>query len=101
MPAFRLRRKKKLPGRATHFRLVSALVYIDIGKRTFKREVAVSDYHIIGNKHCEAFATEHRLEEHANHAAFWLWGIEYYEWGKKGWEGRKGRIDAYDEVLEL
>ncbi|MDF2188606.1 hypothetical protein [Paraflavitalea sp. CAU 1676] len=83
MPGFRLRRKKMVPKDATHFRMVSAVIYLDAGKKTFRKDQKSAELCAIGNKQGPAFEVEHTIEAGAHQLLFWLVGIEYYGLNKK------------------
>jgi hypothetical protein len=77
VPAFRLRKKKALPGTATHYRLVSAVLRIDFEKNDYDRDIKAGPLQAMGRKAGEAFSVEHVLPEDSADR-FWLLGIEFY-----------------------
>jgi hypothetical protein len=77
VPAFRLRKKKALPGTATHYRLVSAVLRIDFEKNDYDRDIKAGPLQAMGRKAGEAFSVEHVLAEDTVDR-FWLLGIEFY-----------------------
>jgi hypothetical protein len=78
VPAFRLRKKKALPGTATHYRLVSAVLRIDFEKNDYDRDIKAGPLQAMGRKAGEAFSVEHVLAEDTVDR-FWLLGIEFYK----------------------
>lgn len=78
LPGFRLRRaSKKIPEGATHFRVVSAMVYMDPDKKAFSRVVKTGELTAIGRKSGEDFVAEHAVRPAAGQLGFWLVGIEF------------------------
>jgi hypothetical protein len=77
VPAFWLRKKKALPGTATHYRLVSAVLRIDFEKNDYDRDIKAGPLQAMGRKAGEAFSVEHLLAEDTVDR-FWLLGIEFY-----------------------
>ncbi|MDF2188213.1 SMI1/KNR4 family protein [Paraflavitalea sp. CAU 1676] len=90
LPGFRLRRKKNLPDNASHFRMVSAVLYLDAGKKTYKRDLKEGTLCEIGNKAGPAFEAEHEIAAGEGQLVLWLVGIEYLGMGKKRMEVLKG-----------
>lgn len=79
VPAFRLRKKKKQPAGATHFRLVSCLLTVDFDKRKYTRDKRESEVHKMGNKAGTAFEIEHLIETSIAPGSLWLMGVEFFK----------------------
>jgi len=90
MPGFRLRYRKHVPDNATHFRMVSAVLYLDAGKKTYQRDLKEGALWEIGNKPGPAFEVKHEVQAKDGQLVFWLVGIEYHGMGKKRMEVLKG-----------
>ena len=77
IPAFRLRKKKGLPAKATHYRLVSAMLAVDFDTRRCVRDIQKSPLQAMGRKAGAAFCAQH-VPATVTPGSFWLLGIEFY-----------------------
>ncbi len=85
MDGFRLRRADKdVPKAATHFRLVSAMLYVDFRKGTYTRDIKEGKLSAVGRKCSDEFVAEHGVAPLNGQIAFWLLGIEFYAMTDKG-----------------
>lgn len=83
IPGFRLRRNKKyVPVTATHFQVVSTIIYIDFTGQSHSviREASVLTN--IGRKSGRDFAAEHAVNPRMGQLCFWLLGVELYSMEK-------------------
>jgi hypothetical protein len=83
LPAFRLRKKEVLPKKATHYRLVSAVITVDFDKRRYQQDVQTTPLQAMGRKAGAAFSAEHVLSA-STPGSFWMLGIEFYTMEKDG-----------------
>lgn len=80
MPGFRMRRgNKKIPVKATHFRVVSAMLTIDFRLNTYSRDIKTCEMTAIGRKSGQDFVTEHAIQPKPGQWCFWLMGMEFYQ----------------------
>ncbi|WP_276484047.1 hypothetical protein [Paraflavitalea pollutisoli] len=79
LPGFRLRRAdKNVPTAATHFRVVSALLYVDFKQKKYSRAMHAGELTAIGRKSGKAFIAEHGVSLAPGQVGFWLLGIEFF-----------------------
>ncbi|NII28645.1 hypothetical protein HB364_26415 [Pseudoflavitalea sp. X16] len=77
IPAFRLRKKKVLPPKATHYRLVSCMLTVDFDNRRSRQDKQESPLLAMGRQSGAPFCPEHVLASDAP-GCFWLLGIKFY-----------------------
>ncbi|WP_276483270.1 hypothetical protein [Paraflavitalea pollutisoli] len=78
VPGFRLRRAdKNVPKLATHFRMVSAMIFVDFDKHTYSRAVRVGPMTAIGRKSGADFDFDHGIVPKPGELSFWLLGVEF------------------------
>ncbi|AXY74825.1 hypothetical protein D3H65_12895 [Paraflavitalea soli] len=78
IPAFRLRKKKGLPETATHYRMVSGVVWIDFEKKKYRLDKEVGELQAMGRAAGTAFNVEQVIPAATEQGCFWLLGIEFY-----------------------
>jgi hypothetical protein len=77
VPAFRLRKKKVLPPKATHYQLVSCVLTVDFDKRRSRQDKQESPLLAMGRQSGAPFCPEHVLASDTP-GCFWLLGIKFY-----------------------
>ncbi|MDF2192088.1 hypothetical protein [Paraflavitalea sp. CAU 1676] len=79
MPAFRVRKKKCLPAKATHYRMVSCVLSIDFDKKKYVCNRVHSELYAMGRKAGGAFAIEQEFLTDQAQGCLWIVGIEFYK----------------------
>lgn len=77
LPAFRLRKKKVLPPKATHYQLISCMLTVDFDKRRSRQDIQESPLLAMGRQNGAPFCAEHVLASDTP-GCFWLLGIKFY-----------------------